>query len=306
MLWLVVTLISAVFYSLAAFLDNYIADVHFRRLDKSAIVSFALISSFIMSIVILFFFGFDALNLGTMPIILLIASGVSDIIGYILYFLSLRGEGATDVAVLQQFSPVFALILGLIFLYEDIQLTKIVAFLLILSAALIIIFGINKKTTKIGLKSGILMVIASAFWAGSNILFRIGAGDNDFFPSLFWLGIGTFVSVAFILAVKKRWRTDLKKYLKTGWVRKSSLNIANRLLTEIGNILQRYGFLFASVAIVSATKNVSFLIITFFLGLVLSRISPRFGREKLTKRSIFVHLIAVLLAAGGIAILNLI
>ena len=59
-----------------------------------------------------------------------------------------------------------------------------------------------------------------------------------------------------------------------------------------------------TAAIVSVTANSSQLILTFVMGIILTHLWPKFGREKLNKHIVRAHLIATVLAVIGIVILQ--
>ena len=59
-----------------------------------------------------------------------------------------------------------------------------------------------------------------------------------------------------------------------------------------------------SVAIASVVADSSKPIVIFIMGLILTALWPKFGREKLTRRSIAIHLIATILIVVGIILLQ--
>ena len=136
MLWIFVALGSAVFFSLGAFVDNYLADVHFRRYGAGIMVGFAVVSSVTMMGILGVVRGGDIFTLSFGEMGILAGAGALDVVGYCLYFLALKGEEATDAAVLQQFSPVFALILSVFLVGEVVVGKEILAFGLIFLAAI--------------------------------------------------------------------------------------------------------------------------------------------------------------------------
>ena len=59
-----------------------------------------------------------------------------------------------------------------------------------------------------------------------------------------------------------------------------------------------------TVAIASAASASSEPIVIFFMGIILTLIWPKFGREKLNKKSVLVHLVATILVVVGIVLLQ--
>jgi hypothetical protein len=46
-------------------------------------------------------------------------------------------------------------------------------------------------------------------------------------------------------------------------------------------------------------------VVIFFMGIVLTLIWPKFGREKLNRKNVLVHLVATMLVVIGIVLLQL-
>jgi hypothetical protein len=63
-------------------------------------------------------------------------------------------------------------------------------------------------------------------------------------------------------------------------------------------------FMAPSVAVASAASDSSTPIVIFFMGILLTLIWPEFGREKLNRKSIIVHLIATILVVVGIVLIQ--
>ena len=59
-----------------------------------------------------------------------------------------------------------------------------------------------------------------------------------------------------------------------------------------------------SVALASAASDSTTPIMIFFMGIVLTILWPNFGREKLNRKSVLVHLIATVLVVAGIILIQ--
>ena len=75
-------------------------------------------------------------------------------------------------------------------------------------------------------------------------------------------------------------------------------------MTIAAEFASRWSLILGVAALASVVANVAELILTFVLGLVLSAIWPKFGREKLNRHIIIAHLLAVVLCITGIIILQ--
>ena len=74
----------------------------------------------------------------------------------------------------------------------------------------------------------------------------------------------------------------------------------NQIICIIAEFLSRYALIIGVASLISVTYNVLELIFTFALGIILSIIWPKFGREKLNRHVVIAHFIAPILATIGI------
>jgi len=294
MFWLFFPLVSSFCSSLSSFFDNYLVDVHCRKLNAMCLMSIYAVLDLIICAVLLIWkwdvitssgIGWDILS------VFLMAALIS-FMGNIPYYKALKKDDTTDVALLSQVTPVIALVLGIAFLNETISLVQLASFLLILCATLFIILSFGKKRIKLGLKVSMLVIAACFFWVLSDIMFVIQARELDFAVCFFWLMLCGVVVRAGALLVMKSWRREMKKFLKKNRFKKISALVTNEAIWLVGTIAWRYGIVIMPIAMMSVVKNVSQLIITFVMGIILTAIWPKFGREKISKKVVINHAVA--------------
>ena len=82
--------------------------------------------------------------------------------------------------------------------------------------------------------------------------------------------------------------------------------LVNSILGVVADFTYRTALATApAVALASAISDSSEPIVIFFMGIILTLIWPKFGREKLNKKTVLVHLIATILVVIGVAILQI-
>ncbi|MCL2371474.1 EamA family transporter [Candidatus Saccharibacteria bacterium] len=314
MLWLILILIIASVGSIGAFIDNYAADVIFKK-NKPEAFKFA--SSFgyaLLMIIAAVFFGIEHPGFWLIGVFTL--AGFLDALGNIPYFQALKYQETTSITIIRQISPIFALTLGVLFLNQTISVMQLVAFFFVLSAAAVVLFAsTGRRKNKFEPKTISTMLIAIFIWVVSDVVFVAGfvnAVDHEVFSSsttaiwtaLFWFALGKG-ALPFVLGFAlKSWRTRLKRV----W-RDSGRQFA--LWATISNVIRvsldciwRFVITIAPLALLNVVGNVTRLLFTFGFGLALSVIWPIFGREKITKKAIMAHLIAVVLAVIGVILLQ--
>ena len=96
----------------------------------------------------------------------------------------------------------------------------------------------------------------------------------------------------------------MKYVWRRNWPKFILFSGTNQAICIIGEFLCRYALIIGTASLVAATYNVLELIFTFALGIILSIIWPKFGREKMERHVIVAHLIATILAAIGIILVQ--
>ncbi len=299
--WLALVAIASTGYALSAFLDNYIADVQFKKRRPEATKLFGFFGYLAALAVLLFVAPPGPLSV---PLVLaLIAIGALDSLAYIPYLRALKYDETTGIAVLGQLNPVFALLFGWLLLGSAVHPSQIFSFALILGAAALIVFSANKRSLHLKGRAVLLMVIAIIGWVLSDVLFVKLALGHDFMSSFFWFLFGKALFDG-LMWFNRSWRRRVAR-VWAEWKGRLILAVGSNQILLIGTeTLWRFILTIApSVALASVTENVAQLFITFGFGLAFSVIWPTFGREKLSRRSVIMHLTAVVLASIGIILL---
>jgi drug/metabolite transporter (DMT)-like permease len=303
MFWLLLIIIVAVGFSLNMFMDNYVADVMFKKTCPEAVKVLGVFVYLATALLVLIFAPPTIVPIGT--IIFLVLAGLIDGLSAIPYFRSLRFEDTTGVMILTQMSPIVALIFGYFFLGDRIAPLQILAFLLILSATMFITLGSGKRKTKIEIKAALLILVAIFGWVISDVFFIAKGEQINFQTAFFWLIIGKLLSDTILTLIFKSWRKKIKRVLKEFKGKLIAVFITNEITYLGSEALWRFAMLLAPIALAHVTADVLQLLVTFFLGIVLSIIWPKFGRETLKPKIVKIHLIASLLAAAGIVLLQI-
>lgn len=305
--WIIVLAIAVISDALRIFIDNYVADVYFKEKGSVAqkIVSGLVLP--IAGIVTLFLNGFDPTQILPLTVVLLMFSGVFSSLAGIPYFKALEIDDSTNIGIFFQFSPILYLLYGWFFTGVPSNLTHLVGALIILLAPFIIIVSARKRSRKTKIKAAFYAFISILFYVASGALFVQANSTN---PNLL-NGIGLTlifkgISDVIIIGGRTKWRRRLTKVIKSSRGKvlgPINAGIAMRLIQEFS---YRIGLVIApSVAIASAASDSTEPIVIFFLGLVLTLIWPKFGREKLQKKVVLVHLMATILVIIGIIFMQM-
>lgn len=315
MLWVILPIVAAVFYSLVAFIENYLTDRYFRRgKEPDCLTMFSVIGSMVVMVAILIIRQLDVFSgLDFVMIVGLMVCGALNIVATIPYYRAFAYGEATEITILGQLMPVVSLFLAFMFLGDEITPSQLTAFILIFGATMIISsnLGNRKRKLKWNKKAVGYMVLACVGWSISDVLFvhfaRFETENllGDFLVSFFWLEAGVFASIHIIYALTKDWQREIAGFLKRGLIPKMSMVLLSELFQVVAEFIFRMGLIIMPVAIISVTEGVMRLIVTFALGIILTEIWPLFGREKITKEVVIRHLVATIMAVVGIVLIEM-
>lgn len=303
MLWLFLCVIVALIWSISAFIDNYVTDVIFKKKKPQSMKIFDGISYLITAAAIFFLVGIKPLDIDVIGWMVL--AGILASVATIPYFLALRDEEATAAAIFYQLSPVLILIAEWFIFKESITWLQAIGLTVILIAPVVIVFSRKRpKSRRMEFGAAILLTIYIIICTISGLITTHAGGDSNFVDIFFWFLVGRGVSDIVLYATHQDWQQRMKYVWRRNRIRFMLAMLVNQTISIAAEFLSRYALIIGIASIVAATCNVLELIMTFVLGIILSIIWPKFGREKLERHVVIAHLIATILASIGIILIQ--
>ena len=307
MSWLVFVVIAVIFDSLRIFIDNYTSDVYFK--DKHA-VSQKLFFGYlftIAAIIIATISGFDFLNIPIATFALLLLAGFFHSFSGIPYYKALEIDDSTNIGIFIQLSPVLYLIFGWFLLGEAFSPLQLLAFIIILAGPLLIVFSSRKRSRKIKMRAVFYAAIYVLIDVIGNIIFvKENLSGINFLTEIAIVFLGKGIGNLIIVYCRPKWRKRYKNVVKSSKKKVYRPMLFNFTTTVIKDFAYRGALTAApAVAIASVASDSAEPIVIFFMGLLLTLIWPKFGREKLQKKVILVHFIATILVVIGIVLMQL-
>ncbi len=307
MTWLILTLVAPIFDALNIYTDNYTSDVYFKGRDSAASKYFFILFHGVAGLLFLCFSGFDFSFLSISAILLIILAGIFNSLSTLPYFRALEIDDSTNVGVFLQLFPIFFLLLSWLFLGETLEPLQIVAFVVILLAPSLIVLSSNKRSRGTKLKAaGFVALYALLSVISSLIFIQQTTEGTNYLACIGFLIIGKAIGNAVLCLIFRKWKKRMRYVARRShgkvyfpMILAGCLNIAYTMMYNAGLMLA------PTVAVASAISDSVEPILIFFLGIVLSLIWPRFGREKLDKKTVFIHLGATVIVVIGIVLLQL-
>ena len=304
MIWIVFCAIAAGISVIAMFCDNFITDTLFKGTHAQGQKTFYG-PAYLLTCLIMFFV-FPIQNVPIETILLLIASGIINTIGAIFYYTAMSKDDTNNVTLFEQLAPIFYLIFGRFILGEHISIGQLVAFLIVLSAPIIIVLTSRKRSKKAKLCTAGFVALEVGIAAFGHTLAAKGGVGLEAPTLLFYVMIGKGIGDTVEVIIFKKWRQRFFHVMKKTPRRKFWLPfLADHILYLGYDALYYSAMLMApTIAIVPAVVKSAKPLLVFLFGVVFSILWPNFGREKINKKSVSIRLVATGLAVAGVTLMQ--
>lgn len=305
--WLILVAIAVISDSLRIFIDNYSSDVYFKGRGAVSQKLFNGLAFPVVALIAIAITRFDFSGIDVTIGLLLVFSGFIYGFAGVPYYRALELDDSTNIGIFTQLSPVLYLIFGWFLLDQTFSPIQLLAFFVILSAPFLIILTTRKRSRKVKLRAVFFAFLYVFIAVLGNVLFvKVSNSEQNFITTVALVLFGTGVANLLIVFSLPKLRRRFKEVNK-----KSHRKVLRPLsINAIVRVVQQFtyrGALIAAptVAIASVASDSAEPIVIFFMGLLLTLIWPKFGREKLERKTVLVHLIATVLVVVGIVLLQM-
>ncbi len=304
--WLVFALLAPLIFTLVNFVDKYIVEREVK--DYRGMVIFTAIMALAAGTIFFILGGFPLLPAREMAIILF--TGALTAWGAALYFPAISGEDASNVIIFFQITPIFTLILSMIFLDEVLTAGQWLGFILIFASVIGVSVFSQPRHKREGkwfqLSRGFFLILGvDVMVAISFVVFRSVIQAEIPFAAIItyesWgITLGGLVLYLFVPTIRRAFHVTL------GDIRKQGLAVIalNETTFVVAKLLN-----FVAISIAPSVALVSVLMGTqvFFgilLGWLLTTVLPAIFKEDITRSGLMRRgaLAAVLFA--GIILVN--
>lgn len=237
----------------------------------------------------------------------LVLSGVLSSIAGIPYYRALELDDSTNIGIFTQLAPVLYLILGWFFLGDVFSPLQLVAFAIILTAPMLIVMTTKKRSRKIKIRAVLYAFLYVLIAVVGNLFFvEVSDGSMSFVDEIALMMFGKGITGALIVLCYPKWRKRFITVLRQSRHKVLRPLSVNFVLGAVQSFSYRGALVAApAVALASVASDSVEPIVIFFLGLLLTLIWPKFGREKLDRKTVIVHLIATALVVVGVILLQM-
>ena len=297
MSWFFIALIAPVLYAIANHTDKYLISKYLKGGEVGALVIFSSIFS-VVALPVVLFFNHDIFSLSLLKVIFLALNGMLIVIAVLLYFYALHKDEATYVVPFYQIIPIFAFILGFIFLGEAVAIRQIISALVIILGALILSFDFLADKIRFKKEVVILMLSASLLYAVNNVMFKVLANDVGFWPSTFWGLVGKIILGIAFFAFIPSYRDSFINLFKNNKISVLGLNSLSEASFIVGESVTQYATLLAPVALVLLVNSFQPLFV-FLFGILFTVFLPSVIKESVSKKQLIQKGLGIALVIIG-------
>ena len=306
MSWLIFVAAAVIFDSARIYADNYSSDVYFKGRGAVSQKLFFTYALGLVGVALLAVTGFDFAGITVQGALLFLLSGFLGSISGIPYYRALELDNSTNLGIFIQLAPILYLVLGWLFLGDTISPLQLVAFLVILSAPLLIFLTTGKRSRLVKLRAIACAFLYVLIAVIANLIFvKENSTDINFVTEMALLFLGKSLGNFFILLIKPSWRRRFQSVVKLSRNKVFRPMLFSLVFSLIKDFAYRAALILApTAAIASAISDSSEPIVIFFMGIILTLLWPKLGREKLNRKSVLIHLIATILVVIGVLLIR--
>ncbi|MBT5503197.1 EamA family transporter [Candidatus Falkowbacteria bacterium] len=291
MLWIIFTLIAMLLWTVVNIMDKYIIGHELRDpILVTTVFGFTIYLLFILVAV---------LNGGVIiPVWMVIMAMLAGIIystGLGFYYMAMKKVEVSRLAPMLSTEPLLISAIAFFVFQERLSIMNYIGILLIITGAVLITHRKSEAKSKL-FKFYVFAFVAMMFFALRNILIKYVSSGIDFWPMLFWFGIGGIVVPLVLLVVH---HPHIREKAKVGIIHLCFVAI----LSGLALIFFTKAISLGSVSLVSALMATKPMLV-FFAATFLSFFYPKIILERHSRKVLLKKTMAIgLIVAGGIFII---
>ena len=297
--WVIFSLFSRALWAADNIVDKLLRGRHLR--DSLVLTLIAGISALFLSLVIILFNGLRWIGFG--PVALIVFAGAFQVVAVFAFYQAIAKEEISRVIPLFQLTPLFVLILSLLFLKEVLTLNHYLAFVLILLGGLLISLQKTKGVFKLRVAFW-WMVLSSLIYAIYAVILKSLYVAHPFWDLTVYLGFGEFLPTPLLLLLIASFRSRFIKSLSglkpIGW----TLLILGMFFVTAASLSGLWALAIGPVTLVSVFRGFQSLFVLVY-AVLLSIWLPKILKEELSKSVIGIKVVAILLMSVGLYLIYL-
>ena len=303
MTWFFIALISPALWAVSNYFDKYFIEKYFKgRGGIGALILFSsLIGLFIPPLILIF--KQDIFNVSYLQIGIVWIGSLTWLMATLIYFYALRKDEASVVVPLFQIIPIFAFILGYLFLDEVLAFRQIVGALLVILGGFALSLDLTEKMPRFKSSIFFLMLASSFLMAIGSLTFKFVAIEAGYWTTNFWGFIGQALIGIAIFSFIRNYRVEFLQILKENKMAIIALSGINEIIAVVAGLAFTFAVLLAPLALVQTVNGFQPFFV-FLYGLILTLFFPDIVTESLSRKHLLQKIITIAVMLLGTYILN--
>jgi transporter family protein len=298
MTWIIWAIIPPLIWSLLNHLDKYLISKYSHHVGVGGLV---IMSSLFagLTLPVIYLINASVIDILVYDSIILTLSGLLVALGILFYLYALDTDETSIVVLFWLLIPIFSYFLGILFLGEYIQTTKIIGSVVVLIGVMVLSIDIDQKY-KIKIITPILMIMSSLAISVSNMMFKSLNTEYSFWQGMFWNQGGLLLFALLSLIFVKRYRHDFVSILRINNLELGLFNAIGEALQIVAAFIAYYSILMAPVSLVLLIGYTAQPMFVFLSGIILSLLFPKVVKEKVGHKHLFQRTLAIIIMLSGV------
>lgn len=298
--WLLIAISAHFLFALVFLIDKYLLSR--TRVEPRMLAFYVGILGGAALLLIPFGFVIPSIS----QIMISLMAGVLFILAILCFYKSVQfGEVSRITPIIGGIISLFTIGLTYLFLEERLVLNQLIAFSLLVSGGVVMIWPRKKSHLRSDKPSLIkrlpLAIMAALFFASSYVLTKFVFIEQSFISGFIWIRIGGILGAVLLILWPGGWREVIRASrsikAKTG-----GLVVFSKSLSAGAFILLNYAIYLGSVTLVNALQGIQYIFL-LVVALFLSRKFPQIIKEQINDAAIIQKVVAILLIGLGLGFL---
>lgn len=303
MTWLLAGIIPPILWALVNHTDKYLLSKAKHHSSVNVLMVYSTAFSLVVLPIVYFFTQYQLFVSG-LQVGVQIIGGILLTLSIYFYLVALNKDEASVVMPLSLLIPVFGYAFSYFLLGETLSAKQLVGCLVIILGVLALSFEF-KGAGRFQIKYGVLwaMLLATAFQAAQQTLFKFVTVDNSFFVSFFWFHVGIAIcGLVLVLSIRSLF-VDFIESVRVNGRLIFGVNLVSEGVSAVAYMVQNYATLLAPLAVIM-TLGAYQPVFVFIFGIIITILAPNLVNEKIGFRHLLHKGIAIVIILVGTTLIT--
>ncbi len=280
--WTVIGLLAILLGVLGSFFDKYLLRKYFSDgaddEGPGALLIFSSLFSALFSCLV-FVVQFEYIVFSLRPALFGLLIGMLSGVWILLFLYALNRSEVSRIVPFFQAVPVFALLLGFMFLQEILTIEQMGAAGLIILSALILLYEPKHSVVKLDVLTLVIMLTVALLIALIGVGFKFVSLETNYWTAMLWESVGLALFGIFMFCVMKKFRNEFLYMVKSRARQVLGANSFNEVIDTTAEFTLFFAVTIGPIALVHSLNAYQPLLVLLG-GIVLSYTAPAYFNDE--------------------------